>query len=459
MLVTVVLMATACFLCLAHYLAVTWPLIINRQELARPLRLDRADSFGQFMMVALLAGSAGVSLLIYQLRRYRNDDFKGNYRLWRVVLVVLLLASLNTMVNILNWGGAILDEVFGRRVALTGSDWIRLVVSLGGMILAIRLLAEVRRCRVSLGFMFSACMLLSIPEAAKWNVLQVDSLGRWLMVTSTPLLACATLFLGLVIYLRMLYREVRQISSNEPLLERFLGFKSRWLLRSESTEFNIGNDHHSEETKRSWLWIRGSSKRSNAKDTKDDRGKVDSNDRAVAAIPEQAGPSSNQKTESGMERSDKPEQRSKRRWFGLRSAKPVEAGTDSDNASSRERDAEKPGKRNRFTSGMKTQTVNSSRQSADEPTTTRGGEPSATEAAQTEQSSGRSWFRRKKKNDPPIDSDAATGKNIATESSNRTSESSQQGGETGAEEIDWNSLSKSERRRLRKQLKRQNRAA
>ena len=94
----------------------------------------------------MLTATAGIALLIYQLRRYRNNDFRGQYRLWRLVIIVTLLASVNTLVSLLEWGGAILDAGFGKRVALAGSDWIRLIVTFGGGVLTLRMIAELRHC-------------------------------------------------------------------------------------------------------------------------------------------------------------------------------------------------------------------------------------------------------------------------------------------------------------------------
>ncbi len=48
-------------LCLAHYAAVAWPSIANRSDIARPLRLDRADSFGRWFAGMLMIGSAGAA--------------------------------------------------------------------------------------------------------------------------------------------------------------------------------------------------------------------------------------------------------------------------------------------------------------------------------------------------------------------------------------------------------------
>ncbi|NND99463.1 MAG: hypothetical protein HKN47_19280, partial [Pirellulaceae bacterium] len=112
----------------AHYASVTWPSLAYHPEIARPLRLDRPDSFGRWYIAILLAASSGVALLTYQLRRYRNDDYRGHYRLWRLIIVVLLLTSVNSLVSAVDWGGALLDAVFGKRVAFSGYDWLRIVL-------------------------------------------------------------------------------------------------------------------------------------------------------------------------------------------------------------------------------------------------------------------------------------------------------------------------------------------
>ena len=230
------LAAIALLLCGAHYASVAWPIIAYRPEIARPLRLDRADSFGRWFMVALLTGSAGASLLIYQLRRYRIDDYQGHYRLWRLVLAVLIIASVNSLVSIIDWSGALLDASFGKRVALTGADWVRLVVSFGGAVLALRLVAEVRRSRLALSMMILASLMLAFPEAAKWKFVEVESLGKWAAVTSAPMLACTFLFISLGGYLRMLFREVQQIDENDSLKERFQQMRSRVFQRSEADD-------------------------------------------------------------------------------------------------------------------------------------------------------------------------------------------------------------------------------
>ena len=244
-LVAAVLWSVAFLLAAAHYAAVTWPSLTLQSNLAvaRPLRLDHPDSFGRWFMTLLLACAAGVSLLIYQLRRYRIDDFQGHYRLWRIVIVLCGVASLDSLVSVIDWAGALLDFGMGRRAALSGNDWVRILVAIGGTVLAMRMVAEVRRSRWSLITMIMGWSLLAIPVAAKWNLFEVNSMPRWTLVTTAPLLGVTTLFLSLVGYLRLLYREVRRVEDSVSLSFRMQNFSGRVFNGEKEDEPKAPQDH------------------------------------------------------------------------------------------------------------------------------------------------------------------------------------------------------------------------
>lgn len=210
------ILGVACSLVAAHWAAASWPPLAYRSELARPLRLDRPDSFGSWCRAAFLMAAAATALLVYQLRRYRNDDFRGSYRIWPPVIVLVALASVDSIARLTPWLGELIDWSLGRRVALAGGDWIRIVLTVGGAALAIRMLAELRHSKAATALTLLTTLLLALPLAAGWQILQVDSPARWLLVTSAPLLASATLWLAFGIYLRKLFREVRRID-DQPL--------------------------------------------------------------------------------------------------------------------------------------------------------------------------------------------------------------------------------------------------
>lgn len=226
--VTIAIVGVAALLCLGHWVAVAWQPLAYRPELARPLRLDRPDSFGAWVRAAFLAAAAGTSLLVYQLRRYRNDDFRGSYRIWPPVIALMILASLDAVCQMVPWGGELIELVLGRRVALAGSDWIRIALTVGGIALAMRMVAEVRHSKLAMIAMLSAILGFAIPMAARWGMLASDTPVRWLVITSSPMMASAAVWVACGAYLRKLFREVRKMDAEDTLNLRIEQWRERF---------------------------------------------------------------------------------------------------------------------------------------------------------------------------------------------------------------------------------------
>ncbi len=443
------LAAITIMLCAAHYIAVTWPSIANRGDIARPLRLDRPDSFGRWFIGMLMIGSAGASFLIYQLRRHRSDDFRGHYRLWRLVLIVMLLASLNSVVSLIDWSGALLEAGLGKRVALSGADWIRIVVSVSGAILMLRLIAEVRRSRAALVAMLAAAGFLVLPEAVKWNVLEVETIGRWALITSAPLLAFTSLFISFGIYLRMLYREVRRLNETDSLKDRFEQMRLRVFKRpGDQAESNEQSpDNHS--PRRSW-WRRARSKSLSDNESRSDQSpdqELDDQDPQPKPSAEQAGP------EPQKSKTKKP-----RRWFGLRRAKSEPSEQDSTRRktqadSSADSPTDNKPRRSRFSLRLKPPAAKQV-EAVDEKQLESG----EAEQATPKRRFGLAGFRRQKAAQSAGSEESTAAKRSGSNAINGSAAASGND-HIDPEEIDWNGLNKSERRRLRKQLKRQNNAA
>jgi hypothetical protein len=230
------ILGIATLLCLGHWAAVAWQPLAYRPELARPLRLDRPDSFGAWVRAAFLAAAAGTSLLVYQLRRYRNDDFRGSYRIWPPVIVLMLLASLDAVCQLVPWGGELIELVIGRRVALSGSDWIRIVLTVGGIALAMRMVAEVRHSKPAVLAMLTAIVGFAIPMAARWGMLASDTPMRWLMITSAPMMASAALWVACGAYLRKLFREVRKMDAEDTFSLRVEQWRERFAAMRQASK-------------------------------------------------------------------------------------------------------------------------------------------------------------------------------------------------------------------------------
>ena len=423
-------------LVLLHYLSVTWPRLAYAPDIARPLRLDRADSFGRWYLSMLLAASSGAAFLIYQLRRYRLDDYRGQYRLWRTMLLTLAFASVGVAVSLVDWSGSLIDAALGRRAALAGADWVRLLVSMGGMVLVLRLIAETYRSRFSLIVLLIAVAALVFPEAAGWNLFAIDSPIKWSAMTSAPLVGCTALFLSLGAYLRLLYREVSEIEAS-PSLRVQLGEQL------SNLKFFPGrrdrDDQVQEEQQES------SRTRSKAKVVKKEEEEVkkEEEEPSISAEPKtrwwhRKKKQAEDAVESEPESTEEPEVAMSSEDESVTVAPvTVEPGTDESNPGGST--TEQPKKR-RFGLGgflkRKTQDDSSSEDTdaentADDVASQENEAKAGSQSGKTESPSA----------DSSSDKDSLDPDNLDPDN------------------IDWDSLSKAERRRLRKQLKRQNRAA
>lgn len=438
----------------AHYAAVTWPSLVYKPEIARPLRLDLPDSFGRWFTSAILVASAGASLLIYQLRRHRNDDYRGHYRLWRLVILVMLLTSVNSLVMMVDWGGSLLDMAFGRRVAFSGYDWLRILLGVGGVVLALRLVFEVRRSRWALTALVSACFFLALPEAAKWRLFAVDVTNRWL-VTSAPLLGYTSLFLALTGYLSLLYREVLGITDEETLGQRFNRIMTGWF---SSNETDAEDDRQKKPKRSRKRAVAVHETVAEEPEYAEDEEEYAEEDEEQVYAEDDEEQLETEEPAAATDDTDAP--RKKRRWFGLRAAKP-DAEDESDDSS---RTTEtKTKKKRRFGLRLDPNEANSNEaEPSEEEVEATADEEDA--SPKKKRRFGLSW--RKKKQEVAEDVQDET-ESYASDAEEDTEEQEQyeahedasDNEEIDENEIDWNSMSKSERRRLRKKLKRQRRAA
>lgn len=168
----------------------------------------------------MLGVTGGASLLIYQLRRYRSDDYHGHYRLWRWVLLIVVAGSIDSVAGLADWGGALIDALFGAREILAGADWVRLLLGFCGLALGIRIVAEVFRNRAASATMIASLILFGVPLGVRWNVIELSPATSAMVIPLAILTARAMLLTSTILYLRMLYREVRGIREQNVLWER-----------------------------------------------------------------------------------------------------------------------------------------------------------------------------------------------------------------------------------------------
>ncbi|QEF96349.1 hypothetical protein Mal15_03760 [Stieleria maiorica] len=533
-----------------HHLAFVWPALAYRQDLARPLLIDRPDGFAAWWTTMLLLLAAGATRLIFVLRRHRRDDYRGHYQLWQWTLIVLLAASVHSTVDLVGWLGASLDLLVGNRAVLSGANWLRIVLDVGGIILAMRLIAELSRCRPALVPMIQAGAWIGFSELAHWQIVVVDGPLMATLVTAAPMLGWTCFLVAATLYLRSMYRQIRNIPDAIPIRQRI----TEWIaerrngdadFRSEffdaqdaprpavasvtTTRAAAPNAKPNTVTKPAAKPVRTAD--ADASETEVDETDIDdspaqdrpgwfarlkrrirkpkpeteSSESVSGDTPEQDTHDEDAAPDREVADTDKP----KRRWFGLRSARRIDP-EDADGDGDRDEDEEPesrsgetteppPKKKRWFSLRLKPQRTGDETSDQDADATTEENEVDDVVAK-------KSWFsrllRRKHADesesqaaDESADSDSSTAASSHPRSSpnagkpparsqgplhaatrGRQSSSAQSAGTPSAEtsritpaevaagevdpdDIDWESMTKAERRRMRKTLKRAGRAA
>ncbi|MEM6979552.1 MAG: hypothetical protein AAF539_07760, partial [Planctomycetota bacterium] len=234
-----------------HAAAIRFPGVASRPELVAVMRLDLPGSLAAYLQSIVHLMTAGVCILIYQLRRYRNDDFHGGYRLWRIVASAAVFASLVTIVPMVSLCGALLEWGFGQRVALSGNDWVGLCVTLGGVMLALRLMTELWSSRIAMILMVIGCTFAAVPVLHQWNLW---STAPAMLVASALLLASTLWLLSCTLYLRQLYADVRGISPQTSWITRLREVSLARRPSSDATESSssrVGKQKRQQTTPRS----------------------------------------------------------------------------------------------------------------------------------------------------------------------------------------------------------------
>ena len=202
----------AAVLTAGHAATQIWPWLSVRPEIARILRIDRVDSLAGYFVTATWTLTGLMALLVYQLRRYRLDDYRGQYRLWRSVLVASVLLSINNVVGGLDLAGAVLQAAVGIRIGLTPQDWVRLIATMMLAVLMIRVLIDVRASRTSALCCVAMMVIAATVEAFRWQWWSIETIRVWIAITSTPVWTASMACIGVTAYLRLVYREVIEVN-------------------------------------------------------------------------------------------------------------------------------------------------------------------------------------------------------------------------------------------------------
>lgn len=228
----VVSLAVTATLLAAHYLVyVNGRLPWYGHPLAVALDLSHPHSLGSWLASQLWMLCLGVTILTFQLRRHKLDDYNGEYRLWFWLVVTCVIASIDSTTHITELFARSLDRWARIEVGWSGKSIVLATLSTLIGMLGLRLCNELKSVPFSLICWLSGLLAWAASAALSHEMLRVNIYpqSRYWLGSGLWLCGITLIWIASVAYLRHVYIEAQR---------RFL---ARGLLARRSTQFSLAD--------------------------------------------------------------------------------------------------------------------------------------------------------------------------------------------------------------------------
>ncbi len=208
-------------------------------EVSRFPAIDLAGTRGvaTWLRAAMLAACAVLGVLTYQIRRYRTDDYRGRYRMWYWMVLVLVLASVDAVAGLL---ASLRTGLFEMTVLAEYADpqliWLALLAVVVGLI-GVRLAIEMWASRIAV---FSltialACLAAVATMRLGW-LLPGDDLFATMVRSGLLLAGHIAILMAFCLNARHVYREASGVVSARPVRRPKTPARASRRSRSEAKE-------------------------------------------------------------------------------------------------------------------------------------------------------------------------------------------------------------------------------
>lgn len=144
--------------------------------------LDGEGGLAVWFSSMLLALAGMVALLIYSIRRHKADDYHGRYRVWAWAAAMWFVMSIDEGGSLHEGFKELMAHVTGQRLFGDGSIWwIGPYFAILG-VLGIRLLLEMRDCRLSTAALMATAGCFAVAVLTQLGWIMPDSGARGVML-------------------------------------------------------------------------------------------------------------------------------------------------------------------------------------------------------------------------------------------------------------------------------------
>ncbi|HAC89249.1 MAG TPA: hypothetical protein DCF63_01255 [Planctomycetaceae bacterium] len=213
-------------LLIGHYLVyVSGSLPWYGHPLATTLDAAHPQSLAAWFGSHLWLLCLGATILTFQIRRHKLDDYSGEYRLWFWLVITCLLASIDSTAHVTELLGQGLDPWSRLNLGWSGKAVVQATTTVLVGVLGLRLCTELKSVPLSLGFWLLGLVAWAGSAALSQDGLRITltpQMRYWLQ-SALWLAGLTSIWLAALTYLRHVYIEAQR----------------RFLLRSRMTRQKV----------------------------------------------------------------------------------------------------------------------------------------------------------------------------------------------------------------------------
>jgi len=128
-------------------------------------------------VVLLLAGVA--ALIVYYVRRHKNDDYQGRYRIWLAAAACWVVMSIDETSSLHEGFKEMMTHITGTRLYGDGSLWWAVPYFFILGVVGSRLLVDMRKCILSSATlaMAAVCYIVAVAAQLQWIMPEMGAKG------------------------------------------------------------------------------------------------------------------------------------------------------------------------------------------------------------------------------------------------------------------------------------------
>jgi hypothetical protein len=172
-----------------HYFAL--PIAASRgMNSSAAFDLTARGNLTEWLAAVVLFMASGFCILTYSIRRHRIDDYRGRYRVWLGASLGCLVLSANSVTGLHKVLSDVLTCATGWSALRDGAAWWMVLVGLPLAWIFVRVLLDIRECRIAAGLLTGAAICYGLSAAS------VLGYGPVVEARIQPIIAAAPLLLG-----------------------------------------------------------------------------------------------------------------------------------------------------------------------------------------------------------------------------------------------------------------------